>query len=87
MPIDTSLTIGLVHELVESRKALRERLLSSRQARILKLVANGVRHDEIATKLFISKSTVNRELREIFDQLGVNDATHAVSEAYKRNII
>ena len=87
MPIDTSLTVGLVHELFESRKTLRERLLTSRQARILKLVANGVRYNEIATKLFISKSTVNRELREIFDQLGANDATHAVSEAYKRNII
>ncbi len=85
--VDPSLTTKLVREVAELRKAHRESLLTQCQVEILKLVATGVKYGEIASKLFISETTVNREMRNIFNQLGVNDAAHAVSEAHKRNIL
>jgi DNA-binding NarL/FixJ family response regulator len=53
---------------------------------ILKLVSAGTRYKEIASTLFLSETSVNREMRNIFDRLGVNDAAHAVSEAYKTGL-
>ena len=35
----------------------------------------------------ISASTVKREIRYIFDKLGVSDRPHAVSQAIKRQLI
>ena len=85
--VDPSLTGKLVRELAELRRVHRESLLTPRQVEILKLVAHGGRYKEIASWLFFSERTVQREIRKIFDQLGVNDAAHAVSEAYKRRLI
>ena len=85
--IDPSLTGKLVLELAELRRVHRGLLLTPRQVEILKLVANGGRYKEIASWLFLSERTVQRESRKIFDQLGVNDAAHAVSEAYKKRLI
>ena len=53
---------------------------------MLKLVAGGMRHKDVASHLFISEATVNREMRVIFDRMGVNDAAHAVSEAQKMRL-
>ena len=86
-PIDPSLTDKLVRELAQLRKAHRESLLTPRQVEILRLVASGIIYNDIATRLFISRTTVNREMRDIFDRMGVNDAAHAVAESYKRNIL
>ncbi len=85
-PIDPSLTAGLVREVAELRKAHRQALLSTRQLEILELVAAGTRYSEIGAKLFISRATVNREMRNIFNCLGVNDAAHAVAEAYQKGL-
>ncbi len=87
VPIDPSLTGRLVREIAELRKDHQESLLTPRQVEILKLVASGTRYKEIASKLFISETTVNREMRNIFDRLGVNDAAHAVSEAYTKRLM
>ncbi len=87
VPIDPSLTGRLVRELAELKEAHRESLLTPRQVDVLKLVATGTRYREIAAKLFVSEATVNREMRNIFNQLGVSDAAHAVSEAYKNRLI
>jgi len=85
--IDSAVACTLVKEVVQLRKAYRASLLSPRQRDILRMIANGARHSEIADRLSISKTTVSREMRRVFDQLGVNDATHAVYEAYRRHII
>ena len=85
--LDPSITGKLVHELAELRKAHRESLLTKRQGEILKLVADGINYKDIAARLFISVTTVNREMRDIFNRLGVKDAAQAVSEAYKRGIL
>ncbi|MFQ6027874.1 MAG: response regulator, partial [Dehalococcoidia bacterium] len=86
-PIDPALAGGLLRELAELRRTHRQMLLTPRQIDILSRAANGVRYREISQELFISESTVNREIRSIFDQLGVNDLAHAVYEAQRRHII
>ena len=62
-------------------------MLTDRQHEILRLVADGVRYARIADRLAVSETTVTREMRVIFDHLGVSDAAHAVSESYKRGIL
>ena len=85
--LDPSLTRSMFKEMAQLRATHTESLLTDRQLKILRLVASGIRYKEIATDLFISETTVNREMRDIFNRLGVNDAAHAISEAYKKGLI
>ncbi len=87
VPIDAAVAADLFGNAGPHARALKDPLLTRRQVDILKLVATGVRYRDVATRLFISETTVNREMRNIFDRLGVNDATHAVSEAYQMRLL
>lgn len=87
VPIDYSLTRRLVLDLTDLRRTQSDSLLTARQVEMLKLVSDGIRYKEAADALFISESTVNREMRNIFEQLDVKDAAHAVSEAIRRRLI
>ena len=86
-PIAPSLTRDLVTEFAELSRKNRSLILSERERGVLKLVAEGMKSTEIGNHLFISQSTVKREIGHIFDKLGVNDRPHAVSEAMKRKLI
>lgn len=86
-PIAPSLTRGLVTELAELRRNNRSLILTKREVEVLKLIAGGMNSTEIGNRLFVSLSTVKREVGQIFDKLGVNDRPHAVSEAMKRRLI
>lgn len=85
--LDPSLTDRLFQQVTQLRRSNRRLLLTDRQVEILQLMGSGVRYKDIATDLFVSETTVNREARAIFDVLGVNDAAHAVSEAHKRGFL
>ncbi len=61
--------------------------LSDRQREVLKMVAQGITTKEIASRLFLSPATVKRELRHIFDMIGVTNRAHAVAEAQKKGLI
>jgi len=86
-PIAPSLTRDLVTEFAKLSKSSRSSVLTPRQVEILKLIAEGESGKTIGERLFLSTSTVKREVRHVFDKLGVNDRAHAVSEAMKRNLI
>ena len=86
-PIAPSLTRELVTKFVQLSRNDQSSLLTKRQVEILRLIAEGVSGKDIGSQLFISTSTVKREIRNIFDKLGVNDRAQAVSEAMKRRII
>lgn len=86
-PIAPSLTRELVTKFVKLSRNDQSSLLTKRQVEILRLIAEGVSGKDIGSQLFISTSTVKREIRNIFDKLGVNDRAQAVSEAMKRRII
>ena len=85
-PDRAALTGGLVRKLAELNKTQRGTLLTARQMDVLRLVATGTRYRDIAESLSLSETSVNREMRNIFDRLGVNDAAHAVSEAHQRGL-
>ena len=86
-PIAPSLTRGLVSEFAKLSRNSRTSLLTKRQTEILNLVAEGESGKRIGERLFLSTSTVKREIRHIFDKLGVNDRAHAVSEGMKQHLI
>ena len=86
-PISPSLTRQLVTEFAELSQNSRSSLLTKRQIEILKLIADGENGKDIGSHLFISTSTVKREIRHILGKLGVNDRAQAVSEAMKRKLI
>ena len=61
--------------------------LTERQSKVLRMVANGETTRAIAENLFLSPATVKRELRHVFDVMGVGNRAHAVSEAQRRGLI
>lgn len=86
-PIAPSLTRDLVLEYVELSRTNRASILTNRQLEILKLIADGESGKLIGERLFISTSTVKREIRQILSKLKVSDRAQAVSEAIKRRLI
>ena len=86
-PIAPSLARYLITEVGKVSRNSQASILTKRQIEILRLIAEGVRVADIGKQLFISPSTVKREIRDIFDRLGVDNRAQAVSEAMKRRLI
>ena len=62
-------------------------VLSSRQIQICKYISNGVNDKVIRGELHISVSTFKREIRLIFNKLGVETRCHAVSQLFRLKIL
>jgi len=62
-------------------------LLTGREQEILHLLAQGLRHDEIAPQLFISVPTVRYHVRNIYQKLGVNNKLAAVTKARELHLL
>ena len=86
-PIAPSLTRDIVIEFAEISRSGRSSLLTKRQLEVLKLIADGYSSKEISANLYISTSTVKREIRQILIRLEVSDRAQAVSKAMKRNLL
>ncbi|QKQ73397.1 response regulator transcription factor [Nostoc sp. TCL240-02] len=61
--------------------------LSERELEVLRLMAQGMGNQEIATVLSIGESTVKSHVNRILSKLGVSDRTQAVITAVKRGIV
>ena len=61
--------------------------LSKRELEILNLLAQGYSNQEIATKLFVSLSTVKTHVQNLFEKLDVKRRTQAVEKAKRLNLI
>jgi len=61
--------------------------LSGRELEVLCLMAKGAANKEISAELKIAQSTVKTHITSIFQKLGVNDRTEAVTQALKRGMI
>ena len=61
--------------------------LSKRELEILSLLAQGHSNLEIATKLFVSLSTVKTHIQNLFEKLDVKRRTQAVEKAKRLSII
>jgi len=84
-PVVASKVLDRLAEL--SRRAPSGDELSQRELEVLRLIANGAANKEIGAELSIAQSTVKTHISSIFQKLGVNDRTGAVTEALKKGVI
>lgn len=70
-----------------SKHSLSPETLTEREVEVLRLIAKGAANKEIAAQLNISNSTVKTHIASIFQKLGANDRTEAVTLAIKKGII
>lgn len=61
--------------------------LTPREREILGLVAAGLSNPSIASRLVIGESTVKTHLLHVFEKLGVNDRTRAVTRAMELGLL
>jgi DNA-binding NarL/FixJ family response regulator len=61
--------------------------LTRREREVLQLLAAGLRPDEIARQLFISKKTVATHVENMLRKLGVRSQTQAVAMAYREDLL
>lgn len=67
--------------------AAQEHPLSEREIDILKLIAKGLRHDEVADTLGLRYSTVVSYVRDIYRKLAVHSRTEALFEARQLGLL
>ncbi len=73
--------------LMTRMRAPAEENLSAREIEVLQLVAKGTSNKEIGKALHISTATVKTHLIHIYNKLGVDDRTAAVTTALEKGII
>jgi DNA-binding NarL/FixJ family response regulator len=64
-----------------------EDTLTEREIEVLKMVARGTPNKVIASDLALAEPTVKSHLKNIFQKLGANDRTHAVTIAIRRGYL
>jgi two-component system nitrate/nitrite response regulator NarL len=69
------------------RPSSRSSSLTEREVEVLSLLADGLRHDEIGTRLGIGSETVRTHLRKASDRLGAATRTQAVATALRQGLI
>jgi DNA-binding NarL/FixJ family response regulator len=62
-------------------------VLSTREAEVLGLVAEGLTDQEVAQRLYLSPRTVGQHLRSVYRKLGVKSRTAASRAAIERGLI
>ncbi len=76
-----------VTNLLAERLAQPETALSPRELEILQALSTGDSNKQIAQRLFISEATVKTHLIHVYQKLGVETRTAAVSAARERKLI
>ncbi|WP_017612331.1 response regulator [Nocardiopsis salina] len=82
----TALAPDVANRLMDRLRSPRP-ALSGRELEILGLLARGMSNRAISRELFISEATVKTHLVHIFDKLGVDNRTAAITTALQRGII
>ena len=90
--IDPGTLTRLLAQVAREREAKRDALnllndLTEREREILHLLAQGLRNDDIAGKLFISPQTVQTHVRNILGKLRVHSKLEAVAFAVRHGAI
>jgi DNA-binding NarL/FixJ family response regulator len=70
--------------LVSARSGAAEARLTPRQREVLRLLADGLRYEEIGRRLFIAPETARTHVRKAMEKLGVATRTAAVAAALRR---
>lgn len=61
--------------------------LSARELEVLRLIKDGCKNKQIASRLAISETTVNFHIKNLVSKLQANDRTHAVTISIRRGIL
>jgi DNA-binding NarL/FixJ family response regulator len=61
--------------------------LTTREAQVLELLADGLSNKQIASRLALSDETVKFHLSSVFGKLGVSNRTEAVRQAIRRGLV
>ena len=61
--------------------------LSPRELEVLRLVAEGMSNQEIATSLVLSEHTVHRHVANVLGKLGVSSRAAAVAQAARHDLL
>jgi LuxR family maltose regulon positive regulatory protein len=61
--------------------------LTEREVEVLRLIADGLKYEEVAEQLVITVNTVRFYVKEIYGKLGVNNRTKAVEMGKKAGVI
>jgi DNA-binding NarL/FixJ family response regulator len=90
--IDPATLTRLLQQVSQKREADRAALarlkqLTERELEVIQQLAQGMRNDDIATKLFISPQTVQTHVRNVLAKLGVHSKLEAVALAVKHGAI
>ncbi len=90
---DVAFSPGLTSRLLEefrnrsaSADMAGEPLLMPRQMEVLRLVAGGMTYKEVGNELFISERTVKYHMRQILDQLHLNNRSEVIAYAARMQI-
>lgn len=84
---ESVLAPAVAARLMTRMRAPAEENLSGREIEVLQLVAKGYSNKEIGKELRISTATVKTHLIHIYNKLGVDDRTAAVTTALEKGII
>jgi LuxR family transcriptional regulator, maltose regulon positive regulatory protein len=61
--------------------------LTDRELEVMRLIADGLKYEEIAARLFISLNTVRTYVKEIYSKFNVNNRTQAIAIARQHQLI
>jgi len=84
---ESALAPTVTARLMTRMRAPAEENLSAREIEVLQLVAKGKSNKEVGKALHISTATVKTHLIHIYNKLGVDDRTAAVTTAIEKGII
>ncbi|MGI5167805.1 response regulator [Spirillospora sp. CA-253888] len=84
---ETVLAPRVAQKLVARMRAPVQAALTSREAQVLRAVADGLTNAEIGERLVVAEATVKTHLLRIFAKLDVNDRTRAVVVAMERGLL
>ncbi len=78
---------GLASVLATSDAAAKVTRLTQRERDILRLLADGLKNEEIGKRLFISPETVRTHVRKAMSKLDADTRTQAVATALRQSLI
>ena len=84
---DVSIKIIEAAENKNTQKVQLEKILSTRETEVLRMIAMEMTNEEIAQELFLSKRTIDTHRQNLINKLNVKNTAGLVKAAYKFHLI